>query len=56
MKVCAVLMLALYLCLGALAAYFGFSAKHSSKTRVSGYFEPYMIIFTAVSLFLLLKS
>lgn len=33
MKICAVFMLVLYLCLGALAAYFGFSARHSSKTR-----------------------
>lgn len=36
MKVITVCMLLLYLCLGALAAYFGFSAKHTSGTRVSG--------------------
>lgn len=33
MKVFAVCMLALYLCLGGLAAYFGFAAKHTSNTR-----------------------
>ncbi|XP_024378426.1 uncharacterized protein [Physcomitrium patens] len=33
MKVITVCMLLLYLCLGALAAYFGFSAKHTSGTR-----------------------
>lgn len=33
MKACAVSMLVLYLCLGALAAYFGFSARKSSNTR-----------------------
>ncbi|XP_024365032.1 uncharacterized protein [Physcomitrium patens] len=33
MKVFAVLMLLLYLCLGALAAHFGFSARHTSNTR-----------------------
>lgn len=32
MKMCAVCMLVLYLCLGALAAYFGFAARHSSNT------------------------
>ncbi|KAG0575627.1 hypothetical protein KC19_5G018300 [Ceratodon purpureus] len=33
MKVFAVCMLVLYLCLGALAAYFGFSARETSNTR-----------------------
>lgn len=38
MKVFAVCMLLFYLCLGAVAAYFGFAARHTSNTRVSNIF------------------
>lgn len=50
MKACAVSMLVLYLCLGALAAYFGFSARKSSNTRVSDHFWN-LLISTAVLFF-----
>jgi hypothetical protein len=42
MKVFAVCMLLFYLCLGAVAAYFGFAARHTSNTRVSNMF-PYIL-------------
>jgi len=54
MKICAVFMLVLYLCLGALAAYFGFSARHSSRTRVSDHFELPIIVFTTLLVFVLM--
>ena len=51
MKMFAVCMLVLYLCLGALAAFFGFSARDTSNTRVSPHFslEPYFLLFLFLS-------